>query len=89
MPSYSFSCETCGHFTLWNQHMEGNKQQAECPVCGGIAKRVFKPPITFKMDGLIKRRIENGMEPRIVNKNSLPKSMNRRPTASRPWQAGN
>ncbi|MFD1361866.1 zinc ribbon domain-containing protein [Lentibacillus salinarum] len=88
MPSYTFSCKKCGEFTLWFQHMRGTRQEVQCPECSEAAKRVFKPPITFNMDSRVKKRIEKGMEPRVVNKKDLPKNTKRNPTISRPWQAG-
>ncbi|MEW9675770.1 zinc ribbon domain-containing protein [Lentibacillus sp. L22] len=88
MANYTFRCESCGEFTLWYQGMKGNKREAECPECKRKAKRLFKPPITFRMDSRVKKRVERGMEPRIVNKKDLPKGGKRKSTVSRPWQAG-
>lgn len=88
MANYTFLCHTCGEFTLWYQGMKGNKQEAECPDCNIAAKRIFKPPITFRMDGQVKSRIERGMEPRVVKRDDLPRIPYKKPTISRPWQAG-
>lgn len=73
MANYTFRCENCGDFTEWHKSTQGNKQQAKCPDCNGIAKRVFMPPITFRMDSRVKRTIEGGMEPKLVKKENLPK----------------
>ncbi|MCJ0929845.1 hypothetical protein MST22_01545 [Virgibacillus halodenitrificans] len=51
-----------------------NKQSTACPTCNTIAKRVFKPPMTLRMDSKVKKRIENGMKPRVVKKENMPKN---------------
>lgn len=87
MANYTFQCKKCGEFTLWYQGMHGNKQEAACPDCNTAAKRVFKPPITFRIDSRVKHTIEQGMEPKVVKREALPKQI-RKPSVSRPWQAG-
>ncbi|MBP1968347.1 thymidylate kinase [Virgibacillus natechei] len=88
MANHTFFCEGCGEFTLWYQGIRGNKQEANCPDCKTLAKRMFKPPITFRMDSQVKGRIERGMEPRVVRKDDMPKNRNKKQGVSRPWQAG-
>lgn len=87
--NYTFYCKTCGHFTEWHQSMKGNKQQSICPECNAVAKRVFMPPITFRMNSTLKRTIEEGMEPKLVKKEDMPKTpLKSKPRLTRPWQAG-
>jgi len=88
MPNYTFKCEECGEFTIWYAGMSGNREQASCPECNKEAKRVFLPPITFRMDSKVKGRVERGMEPRLVKREDMPKKAPSRPKAARPWQAG-
>jgi len=88
MANYTFLCESCGEFTLWYQGMRGNKREANCPDCDTVSKRMFKPPMTFRMDSRVKGRIERGMEPRVVKKEDMPKNRMKKPSVSRPWQAG-
>lgn len=88
MANYTFHCSNCGEFTLWYQGMQGNRKEAECPDCTNVAKRMFKPPTTFRMDSRVKSRIERGMEPKVVKKEALPTNRTKRSSSSRPWQAG-
>lgn len=90
MANYTFSCKTCGHFTEWHQSTRGNKQESSCPECNAIAKRVFMPPITFRMSSALKRTIEEGMEPKLVKREDMPKTplKKAKPRITRPWQAG-
>ncbi|WP_337192730.1 zinc ribbon domain-containing protein [Halobacillus halophilus] len=85
---FSFLCEACGEFTIWMTGMKESRREASCPDCQGVSKRVFKPPMTSRMDSRVKQRIENGMEPRTVRREDLPASRPRRQTTARPWQAG-
>jgi len=68
--------------------MRGNRQAAACPQCEVTAPRVFTPPMTFQMDSNVKKRIERGMEPRLVKRADMPKKQQQKKTVSRPWQAG-
>lgn len=88
MASYTFFCKTCGEFTEWHTSTNGNKQEMECPDCHVIARRMYKPPITFRMDSRVKNRIMRGMEPRVVKKEDLPTNPYMRTQTSRPWQTG-
>ena len=88
MPSYTFKCNSCGEFNVWFAGMNGNRQQSPCPDCQESARRVFLPPMTFRMDGKVKKSIERGMEPRLVKREEMPKKLKRRPSTARPWQAG-
>ncbi|HLR69381.1 FmdB family zinc ribbon protein [Virgibacillus alimentarius] len=88
MANYTFRCVKCGEFTLWYQGMRGNKREAYCPDCNTLSKRLFKPPITFRLDSRVKNRIESGMEPKIVKREDMPQNRKKRPNAARPWQAG-
>ncbi|SFF57833.1 putative regulatory protein, FmdB family [Halobacillus alkaliphilus] len=87
MPNYSFACDTCGEFTLWFAHMDG-AQAARCPDCEGKAKRIYRAPMVQRMDSKVKKRVERGMEPRVVTRDQMPRTKQKLPTAARPWQAG-
>lgn len=94
MANYTFHCEDCGEFTEWHRSTKGNKQFSNCPNCKARAKRVFMPPITFRMDSRLKSTIAEGMEPKLMTKDELPKVSlknvtRKRPQKLRPWQAGN
>ncbi|CAM3842833.1 FmdB family zinc ribbon protein [Alkalicoccus chagannorensis] len=87
MPNYTFLCGGCGEFTQWHQSSRGPKSHALCPVCLHIARRQFKPVYTFRMDSSVKKRMEQGMEPRIVSRNQLPSTPIRKSVPhGRPWQ---
>ncbi|HLQ72997.1 MAG TPA: zinc ribbon domain-containing protein [Bacillota bacterium] len=94
MANYTFSCPNCGEFTEWHTSMQGNKQISSCPECEAEAKRVFLPPITFRMNSKLKTTIAEGMEPKLMTKDELPKVplkkvTRRRRETPRPWQAVN
>lgn len=87
MAYYSFNCPKCGEFTEWHTSMAGQKTYSSCPQCNKQSKRVFKPAGTFKMDQKVIKRIEKGMEPRVVNKASITgKKLGSTSVKSRPWQ---
>lgn len=94
MANYTFHCQQCGEFTEWHKNTKGNKQESQCPDCHRAAKRVFMPPITFRMDSTLKNTISKGMEPTLTKKADLPKvpikhAIRKKRPQLRPWQAGN
>ena len=40
------------------------------------------------MNTKLKKRIEQGQEPKVVSKDKLPKQQRKTPQAPRPWMAG-
>lgn len=57
MPNYTYTCATCGSFTL-RQSMNISHEVATCPTCQSTAKREFTAFQTYKMDANLKQRIE-------------------------------
>ena len=89
MGYYTFACNECGEFNEWHKSLLGQKSYATCPTCKQIATRIFKAPLTSKMDGRLKKRIENGMEPRVISKEAMPTNSKKTVTTpARPWQVG-
>jgi len=51
MPTYEYQCLSCKHQFELKQHFS-DKPRAVCPVCCGVAHRLFSPvPILFKGPG--------------------------------------
>lgn len=90
MAYYTFKCNVCGEFTEWHRSTKGNKQYSTCPTCDAIAKRVFKPPIVYRLDKKLKHTIEKGKEPQIRTKEQLTttaiQKVIKRSQSARPWQ---
>ena len=63
MPKYEYACKSCGERLEVLQSF-ADASLTECPVCGGVLRRVFSPPgIAFKGSGFYrtdnrKRRTE-------------------------------
>ncbi|WP_217586148.1 zinc ribbon domain-containing protein [Lentibacillus saliphilus] len=93
MAYFTFSCPQCGEFTEWHTSLKGKKDVAHCPECETLSKRVFRPPLTYRMDSRVKQTIEQGMEPKLVKKENMvgtpiQQAVQSKPRLSRPWQAG-
>jgi putative FmdB family regulatory protein len=43
MPTYDYSCRTCGGFEIWRDHREAGAP-LPCPSCGSETKRLFSAP---------------------------------------------
>ncbi len=51
MPTYDYKCTACEHRYEMREGFDAPPRQ-NCPVCGGLAKRVLHaPPIVFKGSG--------------------------------------
>ncbi len=51
MPTYDYKCTACEHRYEMREGFDAPPRQ-DCPVCGGVAKRVLHaPPIVFKGSG--------------------------------------
>jgi len=90
MPNYTFLCESCGEFTEHHKSTLGSKLFSECPECQSVTKRLFKPTARLRMNSVLKRKIEKGIEPQFVTRDQLPPKKRSSPskTAQRPWQVG-
>ncbi|PTL37578.1 hypothetical protein [Alkalicoccus saliphilus] len=87
MIPYSFKCPACGVFTEYHQSMQGQKKISFCPDCGLEASRTYQPPHVARMDGRVKKRLEKGMEPRVINRSEINGTPVRSSVSpSRPWQ---
>ncbi|WP_251943630.1 FmdB family zinc ribbon protein [Staphylococcus sp. Marseille-Q5304] len=87
MPQYTYACPKCDEFTL-KQSINDSHETASCPTCGSMSKRVFTAFQTNTMNTKLKKRIEQGQEPKVVSKDKLPKQQRKTPQAPRPWMAG-
>ncbi|MBF0813740.1 FmdB family zinc ribbon protein [Staphylococcus xylosus] len=87
MPNYTYKCPNCDSFTL-RQSMSEKHDSATCPNCGNHSKRLYKTFQTYGMNSNLKKRIEQGQEPKVVSKDKLPvqKKVNNRD--ARPWMIG-
>lgn len=88
MAQFTFKCRTCGTFECWIVTKGARINEAPCPLCGEPAGRVFQPVHLSKMNAKVKSRIENGMQPKTVERKDLPARQRQLPRAPRPWQAG-
>ncbi|MFB1049849.1 zinc ribbon domain-containing protein [Paraliobacillus sp. JSM ZJ581] len=86
MPNYTFNCEKCGVFTEWHTSSKGNKQYSACPSCKMKSKRVFAPPIVYKVDARVKQIESGGKTPKVMKRDQLPKRLKKSPVSTRPWQ---
>ena len=50
MPTYDFTCKTCGHQFEHRQSMSA-PPETECPECGKVASREFTPNVNFQFKG--------------------------------------
>lgn len=87
MPNYSYTCEVCGTFTI-RQRISEQHETAACPSCERTAKREFVAFQTYKMDARVKKRIEQGQQPRTMKKEDLPMQQRRSSQNTRPWMVG-
>jgi putative FmdB family regulatory protein len=52
MPLYAFSCDACGVFDVWRPVTDA---AADCPTCGGPARRHFTPPGVARLPAPLRR----------------------------------
>lgn len=88
MAQFTFKCRTCGTFESWIAAKGARINEALCPLCGETSARVFQPVHLSKMDAKVKSRIENGMQPKTVQRKDLPVQQRQKQRTPRPWQAG-
>ncbi|OZT77506.1 FmdB family zinc ribbon protein [Salinicoccus roseus] len=85
MPRYTFECETCGSYETWKRSTE-DLAKDKCPDCSSETRRVFQVFRTSYLDSKVSKRIEQGMTPKVVKKENLPKSNIRQKEKNpRPW----
>ena len=87
MPNYSYTCESCGTFTI-RQRISEQHETALCPSFQHTARREFVAFQTYNMDPRVKRRIERGQQPRLVKRDALPVQQRQSQQMARPWMAG-
>lgn len=51
MPTYAYTCESCGDFEMWQDI--NSKEYPPCPACGGtrVAKVFIAPAVAFTGEG--------------------------------------
>lgn len=70
MPRYDYMCEECGPFVQWLKMSELTESVA-CPDCGLPSKRLYAAPGLIMTPQALRQRIERGVEPKTVRKQSL------------------
>lgn len=85
MPQYTFECQNCGRYDVWKS-MSDDLSKDKCTRCQEDALRVFTIFNVGKMDSTLVRKIDEGMTPKVVKKEDLPKSNIRKKEKNpRPW----
>ncbi|MFS0920725.1 FmdB family zinc ribbon protein [Brevibacillus sp. 179-C 1.1 NHS] len=69
MPRYDYLCEECGPFVQWLKMNELTDSVA-CPECQTQSKRLYAAPGLIMTPQALRQRIERGVEPKIVRKQS-------------------
>jgi putative FmdB family regulatory protein len=54
MPVYEFKCDQCGHKFETFKHVD-NRNDANCPLCGKPARRLFSP-VSFSFGWVLSER---------------------------------
>jgi putative FmdB family regulatory protein len=70
MPVYEFLCATCGSFEQRRSLQEVGEPMA-CPMCQIVATRIYSTAGLILTSGAVRRRIEQGAEPKVVNVQAL------------------
>jgi hypothetical protein len=85
MPRYTFECQACGSYETWKRSTEDLAKDKSLG-CGSETRRVFQVFRTSYLDSKMSKRIEQGMTPKVVKKENLPKSNIRQKEKNpRPW----
>ncbi|WP_213025847.1 FmdB family zinc ribbon protein [Brevibacillus reuszeri] len=69
MPRYDFLCEECGPFIQWLKISEIT-DSVDCPNCQQQSKRMYSAPGLIFTPQALRQRIERGVEPKIVKRES-------------------
>jgi putative FmdB family regulatory protein len=87
MPTYVFACAACGRFEE-GRPMARAGEPARCPVCRGVARRVFTPPglpaLAAPVRGALAAQEASAHEPRVVGRKQ-GRPMPHRPEPTPPW----
>jgi len=77
MPTYQYQCENCNRRFELRQSF-GDKAIAVCPICRGVAHRLFSPvPILFKGPGFYVTDSREEREGRLDAKGLRKKEMDK------------
>ncbi|WP_420368823.1 FmdB family zinc ribbon protein [Curtobacterium sp. L1-20] len=72
MPTYSYRCTECGNAFDIKQSFS-DATLTECPVCGGVLRKVFSPVgVTFNGGGFY--RTDSRTTPKAEGSSSAPKA---------------
>lgn len=70
MPTYDFTCPSCGHFTLVRP-MQQASASTPCPQCGTTARRIYGSPALRNIAPGLRRALDaaeaSADQPTIVN----------------------
>lgn len=69
MPRYDYLCEQCGSFIQWLKISEVT-DCVDCPECQKQSKRLYSAPGLIFTPQALRQRIERGVEPKVVQKES-------------------
>ncbi|KIL49762.1 FmdB family zinc ribbon protein [Jeotgalibacillus soli] len=90
MPFYTFECIQCGIYDEWHKSTASYNEEAKCPSCYQERKRVFLPPNLLFTSQALRKRVDSGMEPKIVKKENIggkPRHHHKHSQQpKRPWQ---
>ncbi|USG65958.1 zinc ribbon domain-containing protein [Brevibacillus ruminantium] len=67
MPTYQFTCETCGVFDLYRS-MAHAGDLSHCPECQKPAVRVYSPVGLITSSKALRTRVEQSSVPKVVKK---------------------
>lgn len=85
MPRYTFECERCGSYDRWKR-MTDDLANDNCPECGIETSRIYESFHTNILDTKVSKRIEQGVTPKTVKRQDLPKNNIRQNEKNpRPW----
>jgi putative FmdB family regulatory protein len=87
MPTYEFQCTECQN-SFPKVLPFGTKETPPCPVCGGVTRKLIKPPmIHFKGSGFYKTDNAGSSEPAAKPKDSKPKTSEKKSAPPAPSPA--
>lgn len=93
MPFYTYKCNECGVYDEWKSSSAQFNEVSYCPLCRSVGKRVFQPPNILRTSHALRKRVENGAEPKLVKREELkgtPRHHHHHShqQVARPWQVG-
>lgn len=85
MPQYTFKCNDCGEYDVWKS-MSEDLARDRCPGCSSETYRVFTLFNVSQMDAKLVKKIDEGMMPKVVKREELPKgNIRKKEKNPRPW----